>query len=60
MVTLCFYQCYNRSMTRMLEEHKAIKIRFREITMDETTFRLNLEEQGDLLVKEAIRQHSDL
>lgn len=44
----------------MLGEHKAIKIRFREITMDETTFRLNLEELGDLLVKKAMRQHSDL
>ena len=60
MITLHFYQCYNRSMNRMLGEHKGIKIRIRENPLEEPIFRLNFKEQVGLLVKEAKGQHCNL
>lgn len=60
MITLHFYQCYNRHMNRMLGEQKGIKIRFRENPLEEAIFRLNFDEQAGLLVKEAMRQHCNL
>lgn len=60
MITLHFYQCYNRSMNRILGECKGIKTRFKENPLEEPIFRLNFEEQVGLLVKEAVRQRYNL